>query len=279
MRRNLLKRKIALGLSLLILGSSEGVQVLAESVERESTVQAEESAWEESSALELYNKNTEAETEEKYLETSEQITELDEPKSGIEETTRQESTTVEAIEREAEATTMEIATAVEAEYTSGDEQNSAEQNSNELSSEAMPSTEVETELSSEITSAAELETELSSEATSQIEVDTELESEAESEQESETEELISEEETESDGYLADSHMYGDYQYQIEENGEATITKYYGTDEKVVVPDTIDGHVVTSLAERAFEYNSCIEKVILPDKIVKIRGIFFAIVRV
>lgn len=94
MRRNLLKRKIALGLSLLILGSSEGVQVLAESVERESTVQAEESAWEESSALEVYNENTEAETEEKYLETSEQITELDEPKSGIEETTHQENTTV-----------------------------------------------------------------------------------------------------------------------------------------------------------------------------------------
>ena len=271
MRRNLLKRKIALGLSLLMLGSSEGVQVLAESVERESTVQAEESAWEESSALEVYNENTEAETEEKYLETSEQITELDEPKSGIEETTHQENTTVETIEREAEATTMEIATAVEAEYTSGDEQNSAEQNSNELSSEAMSSTEVETELSSETTSSAELETELSSEATFETETYTELESEVESEYESETEELMSEEETEGDAYLADTLVYGDFNYRVEENGEAVIVGYNCTEKnkEVIIPDVIEGHVVTSVGSFCFWYKG-ITSVEIPDSVVEIR---------
>ncbi len=42
MRKNLLKRGVAIGLSLLMLGSSESVQILAESVESESAITVEE---------------------------------------------------------------------------------------------------------------------------------------------------------------------------------------------------------------------------------------------
>lgn len=261
MRKKMTSKKIvAIGLSLLMLGSSESVQILAESLESESAITVEETSTEVNSVEEVASVAELAEpTELETLPVSEESVPVETMTESAQESGEGEVST-EWQTQEAEEVSSQESTLVEQETSENTNASSDEQ-----SSESASSAE---EVTSELSSAVDVETEV------ETETDTELESEAESEQESETEEMISEEETESDGYLADSHMYGDYQYQIEENGEATITKYYGTDEKVVVPDTIDGHVVTSLAERAFEYNSCIEKVILPDKIVKIKGYIF-----
>ena len=39
---------------------------------------------------------------------------------------------------------------------------------------------------------------------------------------------------------ASAETYGDYEYIILDNGTVEITKYSGTDEKVVIPNTING---------------------------------------
>ena len=43
----------------------------------------------------------------------------------------------------------------------------------------------------------------------------------------------------------------DYEYTVDENGYATLTKYLGTDTDIVVPDSIDGHIVTGLGDSVF----------------------------
>lgn len=43
----------------------------------------------------------------------------------------------------------------------------------------------------------------------------------------------------------------EYEYTVDENGYATLTKYIGTDADVLVPDSIDGHIVTGLGDSVF----------------------------
>lgn len=43
----------------------------------------------------------------------------------------------------------------------------------------------------------------------------------------------------------------EYEYTVDENGYATLTKYVGTDTNVLVPDSIDGHIVTGLGDSVF----------------------------
>lgn len=43
----------------------------------------------------------------------------------------------------------------------------------------------------------------------------------------------------------------EYEYTVDENGYATLTKYVGVDTDVAVPDSIDGHIVTGLGDSVF----------------------------
>jgi hypothetical protein len=64
---------------------------------------------------------------------------------------------------------------------------------------------------------------------------------------------------------ADALTYGDYEYTIDSDG-VKITSYTGTDEVVEIPAEIDGVAVTSIGKCAFQENSCITKVIIPDSV-------------
>lgn len=75
--------------------------------------------------------------------------------------------------------------------------------------------------------------------------------------------------------------YGDYTYLINENDEIVITKYTGSEENVEIPSEIDGKKVTTISgiegpadleyQRigAFEENSDIKSVVIPDTVTKI----------
>ena len=60
-----------------------------------------------------------------------------------------------------------------------------------------------------------------------------------------------------------------YEYTTNKDGEATITKYLGTDTRVVIPDRIDGHKVTAIGECAFKDNKDLETVELSSGITTI----------
>ena len=61
---------------------------------------------------------------------------------------------------------------------------------------------------------------------------------------------------------------GDYEYTVED-GTATITKYIGTDEDVVIPSALDGFSVTGIGDRAFDSNSTMKSVIIPQGVTSI----------
>lgn len=68
---------------------------------------------------------------------------------------------------------------------------------------------------------------------------------------------------------ASAETYGDYEYKILDNGTVEITKYTGTDEKVVIPSTINGKKVTSIGHGAFMECINIEKITIPDSVTTI----------
>lgn len=53
-------------------------------------------------------------------------------------------------------------------------------------------------------------------------------------------------------------------YVIDENDEITITKYSGTSAHMIIPETINGRVVTKIGAKAFLNNNIIESVELPN---------------
>jgi len=75
--------------------------------------------------------------------------------------------------------------------------------------------------------------------------------------------------------------YGDYTYRVNENDEIVIVKYNGSDENVEIPSEIDGRKVTVISGvegpadleypriGAFEENSAIKSVVIPDTVTKI----------
>lgn len=64
-----------------------------------------------------------------------------------------------------------------------------------------------------------------------------------------------------------------FTYEIE-NGECTITGYTGTDTDVVIPDVIEGCRVTGIGESAFDGNSAVISVDIPDTVVTINAYAF-----
>ena len=59
---------------------------------------------------------------------------------------------------------------------------------------------------------------------------------------------------------------GDYQYILLEDGSAFITYYSGRDELLIIPEKLNSHPVSSISQDAFNFNSPIKEVTLPDSI-------------
>lgn len=72
------------------------------------------------------------------------------------------------------------------------------------------------------------------------------------------------------GYAEDAASGNEFQYLVSEEG-AVITGYTATssDAVIYIPDTIGGHKVTAIGDRAFEGNNGAETVRLPDTLAKI----------
>ncbi len=62
----------------------------------------------------------------------------------------------------------------------------------------------------------------------------------------------------------------DYDYTLNENDEATITKYKGSDSNVIIPETIDGYKVVAIGDYAFLANAIIESVDIPDTVTMLK---------
>ncbi len=60
-----------------------------------------------------------------------------------------------------------------------------------------------------------------------------------------------------------SSSEADFEYEINEFGEAVITYYNGKDSEIIIPDSIDGYKVTGIASRTFKGNLYIECVEIP----------------
>ena len=58
---------------------------------------------------------------------------------------------------------------------------------------------------------------------------------------------------------------GPYQYLVNSDGTAVITKYTGFDVKLTIPETIDGHTIVAIGKRAF-YDNDFEEVVIPQSI-------------
>ena len=63
-----------------------------------------------------------------------------------------------------------------------------------------------------------------------------------------------------------TYTSGDYKYSLDENDNAVITKYNGSGTELCIPDDLDGHRVTGIGDRAFEYKRSIAAVEMPEGI-------------
>lgn len=57
----------------------------------------------------------------------------------------------------------------------------------------------------------------------------------------------------------------DFEYKVRESG-VTLTKYLGSAERIIVPDTVEGASVVAIASGAFENSSEIKELVIPDSV-------------
>lgn len=62
--------------------------------------------------------------------------------------------------------------------------------------------------------------------------------------------------------LADSD--GDWTYSVDRKGVATLTGYTGSETKITLPETLGGYPITCVGNKAFQNNTAIKQVIIPD---------------
>ncbi len=66
---------------------------------------------------------------------------------------------------------------------------------------------------------------------------------------------------------ATEYTSGNYTYTLDSGGNATITKYTGSEANLVIPTTLDGHAVTSIAAGAAKENKYIVNLTLPSGLI------------
>ena len=57
-----------------------------------------------------------------------------------------------------------------------------------------------------------------------------------------------------------------WEYSLDDDKNATITPYNGYSSSLVIPTKIDGYTVTKIGDRAFEYNTRLVMVVIPDSV-------------
>ena len=57
----------------------------------------------------------------------------------------------------------------------------------------------------------------------------------------------------------------DFEYKVRESG-VTLTKYLGSAERIIVPDTVEGASVVAIASGTFENSSEIKELVVPDSV-------------
>ena len=62
----------------------------------------------------------------------------------------------------------------------------------------------------------------------------------------------------------------DYEYVIQEDGTASITKYTGADAEIVIPDSVNGLTVSSIGKCAFLENETLTKVTIPKSVTSLQ---------
>ena len=67
----------------------------------------------------------------------------------------------------------------------------------------------------------------------------------------------------------------DFDYELNEDGTITIIKYYGSDDEVVIPETIDEKNVTGIGDYALEGYNGLTSIVIPASIIKIGNNPFA----
>ena len=60
-----------------------------------------------------------------------------------------------------------------------------------------------------------------------------------------------------------------YTYTVDDDGNATITGYSGNVSALSIPETIDGHTVVAIGDKAFEKNTALTAVVVPDSVTSI----------
>lgn len=78
-------------------------------------------------------------------------------------------------------------------------------------------------------------------------------------------------------FAADVTKYtsGDYQYTLNEDGKATITKYTGTESNITIPKQFGNHEVTMIGSQSFKDNTSLEKIEISTNISTIDWMAFA----
>lgn len=69
--------------------------------------------------------------------------------------------------------------------------------------------------------------------------------------------------------IVQADAYGDYEYSVDDEGNATITRYNGNESDVVVPSQIDGHTVTKLKQYLFAREESLKSVSIPEGVTAI----------
>lgn len=64
---------------------------------------------------------------------------------------------------------------------------------------------------------------------------------------------------------------GDYTYELDRNGNATILSWHGAAESLKIPAALDGHPVKTIGENAFYYCSTLSNVTLPNTVTTLRN--------
>ena len=71
-----------------------------------------------------------------------------------------------------------------------------------------------------------------------------------------------------DGKKNNAITSGDYQYELLQDGSASIVKYTGSSEQLEIPSELDGKQVTSIGARAFSYCKTLRSITIPAGIVE-----------
>ena len=79
----------------------------------------------------------------------------------------------------------------------------------------------------------------------------------------------------SSGTDRDGNVVAIYTYSLDEDENATITKFLGNASALMIPSELDGYTVVAIGDKAFQGNKNIRSVIIPDTVTKIGARAFA----